>query len=115
MNVVFLAQAQTVPQVADTNILQLIGGLGQSAAAVIMAYLFIAFLKKILSEQADRADERDKQQQARDDRLFSRFDDMVRDNGLVIRDNTRALSKFESSVDGLIRAVERSNQSHDGE
>lgn len=97
----FLAQA-TASQM-DAGILQLIGGLGQSAAAVVMAWLFVVYLQK-----------KDLQQEKRDDRVFSQFSELAKDRGQIIRDNTSALQKIESSVDRLIEVVEKAG-SHDGE
>jgi hypothetical protein len=78
---------------ADLNasILQLIGGLGQSAAAVVMAWLFITFLQK-----------KDEAQEKRDNRIFEQSFHIAKEMGEVVRDNTEALSKIEGSIGRLI-------------
>lgn len=88
--------AETVHPAVDSSIIQLIGGLGQSAAAVLMAWLFIVFLQK-----------KDESQEKRDARLFEQFGDLAKDRGQIIRDNTQALGKIEASVDRLTDLIDQ--------
>lgn len=86
------------------SFVSLAAGLGQSGLAVTMAWLFIKYL----------GDERG-QQEKRDERIFAQFADLAKDRGQVIKDNTVAMEKIQSSVDRLIDVAERtvSPQQHD--
>lgn len=87
----FLAEA--APSL-DPSILQLIGNLGSAAATVTTVVLFLAFLKDIILKQQLLFSE-----------LFKQLQDLAKDKGQVLRENTMILTKLESTIDHLADTV----------
>lgn len=86
------------------EVLQLIGGLGASTAAVAVVGFFLAFMGKHLGDQRDRLD-----------RLFGQYDALTKDRDKVIgemataiRLHTEATAELKKGILLLTDTIERS-------
>lgn len=74
------------------SIINLIGGLGSAAAAVVVVWLFLSYLKAATERQ-----------EASDSARDARYADLAERQATVIRDNSEALREFRRGVDKICR------------
>jgi ammonia channel protein AmtB len=85
---ILLAQAAQAPD--GMSILNVITSLGASTAAVVVVWIFIGYLRT---------------QDGRNSEILKQYEDLARDKGQVIRDNTVAMRENTLMVQRLEQTV----------
>lgn len=101
-----IAQTPIAPVAPDSSIIGILSQLGQTAACLLMAWFFIAFVKQILTEHAALQERLREAQEKRDDRIFQQYNRQAEAASIAVKDNTAAMGKIESTVERLTDVIE---------
>jgi len=99
--------AQATVAGADGGMLNLITSLGSSAAAIFVVIYFLGYLKSQDERVAAREKERDEQWASTVKSMFDHLEAVTADKGVIIRENTVAMQKFEHALDHLTQTAEQ--------